>query len=436
MTRPTIEPRARSVLRNRRGVAIILVLGAITIMSGLAVDFGFNSEVQLRLALAGRDRLQSEYLARSGVNFLHLLMVKERAFKDKIAQLSQGAIDPKIPICKQFPLSTELLRAIFASGALGGGGSEGEGGEEGEEAAEPATEKMVTSFDVSKAKEFLQFRGDFDGACEDESGKMNLNYFAALKSEEKTIGGPNTYDRFKGTIMQLMLQKDVRKLFGKRPEQRVVELVRNIGDWIDVDTNMNERPGVSGGAERSIYSERGPDFKIRNGKMTTLDELYLVEGVKDSWFGPLRPFFTIYGKEKVNICTSEPVVIEALIMSYAEGNARVPAVNPKNRKLIDSVVDGVSEACGGEKPTPASIAKVVEGLLAGQGAETTAASGAAAAGGTFADLLEITGGPYRLVGTGRVIAGQDREVSARIEMVIDTSDKDPKKWKRLYWNMD
>ncbi|MBI2343234.1 MAG: general secretion pathway protein GspK [Deltaproteobacteria bacterium] len=433
----------RKGLQRQRGVAIILVLGAITILSALAVDFGLESDIQMRLALAERDRLQAEYLARSGINFLRLLMVKEASLKGMITQLSGGAIDPTIPICKQFPLSTEMLRALFGLGASGAPAEEGTPTESGEE-GEAAEGRLITAFDTAAAAEFLSFRGDFEGECADESGKLNLNVFAQLNPLEATIGGMNRYDRAKFTLQQFLERAEVKALFGDHPEEQIADAVRNIADWIDPDDAINDRPGVQGGAEHSAYNERDTDFHIRNGKMVTLDEAYLVAGVTDEWFAPLRPYLTVYGKEKLNICLAEPAVIEALVLSYAANNDRIPPVSRENTELIQRVLDAIATLCAELQPSVQTITQQVEAILMGQAvdAETGAPTGAgpttpsATAGGTFADWIDLAGGPYRLIGTGRVPSSGGRETVVTIELVLDKSAQDPQQWKLLYWNME
>ncbi len=433
---------------NNRGIAIILVLGTITILSALVADFAFNSQVQLRLAMNGRNRLQAEYLARSGINFLRLLMVKEQTIKTLVRQFAGDAFDPKIPLCQQFPMSTEALRGLFDMMNAGAGVDKGAASEK---AAASEKGKIVTAFDKSEAQEFLKFHGDFEGKCEDESSKFDLNIFAALDSMEQTIGGLNTYDRYKQTLEYFLKQPEVKELFGEEAEHRIPEVVRNIADWVDKDDRTNERPNQQGGSEVEIYHDVDSTFHPRNAPMLTLDEAYLIAGVTDEWFTPLRPYFTIYGGGKINICTAQPAVVQSLILSYAASNPRIPPVNPDNKEMMKMLRDVVAMDCAGTSPSVATITQHVESILMGEpialnaaaggaptmtntpGTGTTAAGGA---GGTFANLIELSNGPMRLIGIGRVPSGTDRETEVRIETVIDSSAADPKQWKLLYWKME
>jgi general secretion pathway protein K len=54
--------------KNERGVALILVLGSIAIMTVMLTEFQDEATSELSAALADRDALKAEYLAKSGVN--------------------------------------------------------------------------------------------------------------------------------------------------------------------------------------------------------------------------------------------------------------------------------------------------------------------------------------------------------------------------------
>jgi general secretion pathway protein K len=68
-------PRARRAPPvNSRGVALILVLTTIAILTSIGVDFSYQSRVSLRLAENLRDDTRAYYLARSAVNLSRLLL--------------------------------------------------------------------------------------------------------------------------------------------------------------------------------------------------------------------------------------------------------------------------------------------------------------------------------------------------------------------------
>ncbi|MFN7134394.1 MAG: type II secretion system minor pseudopilin GspK, partial [Myxococcales bacterium] len=78
--KPATGARARpSQLRvTQRGMALILVITSIAILTTVAVDFQYNSSVDLQLAANARDELRAEYMARSAINMSRLLLRFQR----------------------------------------------------------------------------------------------------------------------------------------------------------------------------------------------------------------------------------------------------------------------------------------------------------------------------------------------------------------------
>src|SRR5439155_16715967 len=64
----------RSIPLQHRGVALILVLTTIAILTSIGVDFSYSSRISLRLAENLRDETRAEYLAKSAVNLSRLLL--------------------------------------------------------------------------------------------------------------------------------------------------------------------------------------------------------------------------------------------------------------------------------------------------------------------------------------------------------------------------
>jgi len=64
----------RSAPVENRGVALILVLVTIAILTSIGVDFSYSSRVSLKLAENLRDETRAEYLARSAINLGRLLL--------------------------------------------------------------------------------------------------------------------------------------------------------------------------------------------------------------------------------------------------------------------------------------------------------------------------------------------------------------------------
>ncbi len=431
-------------LFNKKGVALMLVLSAIVVLSTVLVEFAYNTNVNYNLAMNERDRLQSYYLAKSAYSFMLLELKFDRMFRQivqsqNLAQYLGGAAN--MPLCQQFPLSTGLIRAVFTGGGLeglmgGAGGEEGdtEGGEESQ--IEDKIESLQRGASVSAEKmasEFLEFEGDFDGECIDEGTKINLNGFAGLSKTSAGDGKPSPFDEYKQYLYKFLSDKKYESLF-EDSELQISQIVDNIGDWIDTDAEINEMSGRSGGAERSIYDRLGVPYQARNSKLITLFESYLIDGVTDLWFPELQDNFTVYGDGKINPCTAPREIVESLIVRYISSTPDLPPVRTNDIDEMNRLYDSINTACadGGIGDQAASrIADALDRAIRGttdedQGTGQTGGQG----GSTFASYLTSSSRFFTLK-----LAGQAGDTTVRIRAVLDVENQDPKKWKILYWRI-
>jgi len=79
-----------AALKGHRGVALILVLTTIAILTSVGVDFSYSSRVSLKLAENLRDETRAYYLARSGVNLARLLLHFQKQVDAMGGQLASG----------------------------------------------------------------------------------------------------------------------------------------------------------------------------------------------------------------------------------------------------------------------------------------------------------------------------------------------------------
>lgn len=426
----------------------MLVLSAIVMLTTMLVEFAYNTNVHYHLALNERDRLQAYYMARSAYNFMLLELKFDRMFRQIVQSqnLSQYLGDTaKLPLCQQFPMSTGLIRTVFTGGGLAGvmGGDEGDeaAGEDAEKAADEI-EDMRRDVSVSQekeAQEFLQFEGDFDGECVDEGTKINLNAFSGLRRTPIEEGGVSPFDQYKQFLNAFLMKPEFELLF-KEADVKQSDVTDNIADWIDSDTEVNELGGRSGGAERSLYDRLGVGYSVRNGKLLTLTEAYLIDGVIDDWFAPIEDDFTIYGDGKINICTAGQDVVESLIKRYVTSTPGLPPVRLDDADEVARLVKAVMDACAGPGTGEAMVAGIANALTAainaqaGQPAEPEqqpeAASAAAGQDTGFASYITTDSRYFTLK-----LAGQVMDTTVRVRAVIDVKEQDPKKWKLLYWRV-
>lgn len=413
-----------------KGIALLMVLTAIVMLSAAGVDLAYNMNTAYHLANNELDRLQAEYLAKSAVQLTMLELKFDKVFQQVIQQqnVSQMLGDAaNLPLCKQFPLSTGLIRTLssqllssdtegVASAPVPQSESQSENAD-----AEPSGESSIGAVD------FLNFEGDFDADCEDEATKFNVNVFATLNPEQKVDGGISSYALYKAQLIQLFKNEKYKELFEAR-NVKPEEVVRNIADWVDENTQMNELDGSGAGAEESLYS--GNTFKIKNDKFSTMDELYYVAGVSDSWFPLLRDKLTIYGDGKVNVCAADENVIRAVIERIVASMQDLPTIRLNDDEVMKRLLAAVTEACttggSGESLSAAITQKLLTALATETGLDTLGMPSGAAE--KVREVLSTKSRYFQLKGTGQV-----RDMTVRISAVVDTLAEDPRKWTFVYW---
>ena len=60
-----------------RGVALLIVLLVIALLTVVVVEFTYSAQVETHVALSGRNALQAYYLARSGVNIAEAILIRD-----------------------------------------------------------------------------------------------------------------------------------------------------------------------------------------------------------------------------------------------------------------------------------------------------------------------------------------------------------------------
>ncbi len=408
-------------MRNEKGIALILVLSSITILTTMAVEFAYNTNVNYHLARNAVDRLKAIYLAKSAYNFMRVELKFDRVFRQIVQSQNLGQFlgaNASLPLCQQFPLSTGLIRAVFMGG-------------EGGMALPEEMQGMISMAAQSEAEEFLNFQGDFDAQCVDESVKINFNQFYGLNPGQRVGEGYNPYDKLKIDLAKFMARKQYEDLF-ENADVKVGNVVRNIADWIDSNEMINEIGGAEAGPEMILYERLENRYPIKNSKLSTLDETFLIAGVVDEWFAPMKNLFTIYGAGTINVCNAEELIVREVIRRYVEDNQDLPPVQLDDPETMEKLVAAVYDGCamgGIGNQQKQQIASSLNAALGALG-ETEQTGGAASTNSGFASLISTEPSIFSLKLTGSV-----GDVSVVIDAVLDVKDANPKRWKLLYWRM-
>jgi len=320
---------------QNRGVALILVLTTIAILTSIGVDFSYQSRVSLKLAENLRDETRAFYLARSAVNLSRLLLHFQKQVDQMGGQLTQGlqtllsqGQTPK-PTPAPTPAAGTAISGAAAppSSSLGirlweilpidsnaftmllSGEVAGLGKITTDQSAQPTPAPTERPPQVQHT--FGSFEGSFNAKIVDENSRINVIGLDGLG------GAPLA------TLIQLRaMMSDPKYDFIFNEEDANHDKVRRddvilaMKDWIDldetgsaIDPTNTANPFVNGFSdENSAYDRYEPRYKAKNAHFDSLEELYLVRGVNDRFMAAFGDRLTVWPdiNAKLNINTNDP----------------------------------------------------------------------------------------------------------------------------------
>ncbi len=293
------RPIANRSVKSNRGVAILLVMTYIIIMSATVVSSLMNSQVSFMISSNVRDELKAYYKAKSALNLGRLMLTYQYELE------SGGFMGERLKKSNfQMYSIMDLLMKPFKTGVIS--------------VDVPGAEQSIASYDLQAAgiSAMGEESGDFNIKVEPEAGRLNINKFS---------NGISQKDLYEFCMMMAGHQYD--KIFNLSNAEEVrpgrMELLANMIDWIDADserTDINEECIVQDpvGDEASPYNHIGKKYKVKNAKYTTLDELYQVAGFNDDFMEAFGETLTVYPVEKVNVNLASAKVMYAALCNSVE----------------------------------------------------------------------------------------------------------------------
>lgn len=317
------------------GVALLVVLIALSLMSAVVTDLGTNEIVRYRLASNDRDAMKAQALAESSLNIARLLLAMQDAVQPMITQLSQTGIPlPAHTFWQLVPLDSELLKGLTSGEMQSMFGMNVDAAvEERRARREAELEEKKGSFDPDKEGAGLEpfappeggfgaFDGTFRADIQDEEQKP-----ATLRGWATTISPAQCY-AYAQRIFHVIEPERYDFLFEDRDGQgnRTTreELIANLYDWLDENQDaVDPRADAAawcrgaGGSEDAGYSS-GYKVVPKNAYYDAPGELRLVRGMSDAHLRAFGDKISIYGEGKVNVLSAPIGTIEALIYSCAQ----------------------------------------------------------------------------------------------------------------------
>lgn len=302
---------------SRRGVALIMVLAAITVLTVLLAEFQDESSSELSGALSDRDALKAEYLALSGINLSRLLIAAEptiRATLQPIFMMMSGGKGgaPQIPVWE----FTDRVLGAF---------NDKTGHEEFQ---------ALAGVDLSEGRNLGIEGGKFELVIVDEDSKINVNLAARGDAFNQT--------RMAQQLMGLMAGDQYNPLFEERDADDQfsdrMSICSAIIDWPDPDENFfscdptTTSSASSTAPEDSFYQMLDVAYRRKNAAYDSLEELRLVRGMGDDFWAtfvdpepgdPKKRVLTVWGQGQVNVNTANAMTILTIVCAGSGGQAAV-----------------------------------------------------------------------------------------------------------------
>ena len=339
------QPKSRPGSRRRaeRGVALLIAVVGIVLLTTMATELAYNSRVDLQLATNQRDELRAYYLARSGIGLARLVLKFQKQLDStpipNLAGLlngltggapptAGGATPPQattmnLQIWRMARVDCHMLRGMVRSDA--------------DPRDQPPARSGKFSFDeqfpevagAQARRSFGGFEGCFLATISDEEERLNLNKLDAPQLSSQAVVQ---------TLLGLLGDKRFEFLFEEEDSNRVKvnpqELIVTLRDWVDEDevqstlnvTGQGE-PFLKGFSDENYnYDRYNPRYKAKNARFDSLDELYMVHGVNDRFMAAFRDRLTVYPdvNARLNVNTDDPVLLYLAILSVADPNRPDP----------------------------------------------------------------------------------------------------------------
>ncbi len=404
-----------------RGVAMLLVLIGLAVLTLVTMDIRKNSVVELRLSTNKRDELRAFFLAESGLGFSRLLLRFQKQLDAIQLPNIQGLLSALSGAGGASGASAGLL-----SGLLGGAGATGLlssvlGGQSPgaftpsalsiqlwrmakvdcqmlqqlvPEAKSIADTRAASSpsleFDsaypelaaAQRNRNFGTFQGCFHSTITDEEERLNVAKLGAPQLTAQTAVS-QMLTLFGDERFRFVFQREDANHIKVTPS----DVVLAIRDWIDDDNSAAQlnttgqgNPFFSGFSdEGSTYQRYNPAYKVKNARFDSLDELYMVYGIGDTFMAAFGDRLTIYPdvNSRLNINSNDPVLLELAIRSIADPLRPDPRL--RDPLFIDTLVQklraarvinlfglGVSDFVGIVASTGLALNQIVLGNLSSQ----------------------------------------------------------------------
>jgi general secretion pathway protein K len=299
--------------RREQGIALVVVLGVVAILSVLVSDFDYGMATAYKVAESKRDRLQAEYLAKSGLNLTRLLIAKEREIRN-VAAIFLKTFLGGMPQFNIWDFANEIL-APFSD--------------------YKSTVEMGKSagMDFSQMEGMVDTGGSFEIIAMPENGLINISqplYGITGIEDPRTSIAMQLYSLMGGPLPEspydpMFEDRDADGQYTNR-----LDIVSDIIDWWDTDElrtifDPGAQIATQAGSEDDVYETFVDPYEVKNAPFDSLEELRMIRGIDDDFWAtfvetdpddPKSRQLTVYASGKVNVNTARPEVLLFRLCSF------------------------------------------------------------------------------------------------------------------------
>lgn len=337
---------------SRRGVALVVVLLMLALITILVSEFAFNIRIHTLLASNYEAKTQARYIARAGQNAAKgLITAGVRPDNENLFNNAAIGIQLFNWNCLTPPMYGSMLLGLSQDQGLF---------PEEEEEEEQAQDFDFTDMDGcgawSLAIPYVLDETPLDLQIFDEQGRINLNAMLTRQAnplEPEFKKDPVVYHMILELFMYQMVMKEIELEF--TPEEILME-IQNYSDCCQIDGSFDTDT-----VPYYEYDDR--IIPMKDGPYDTVDEIRVIPGINDELYDSVKDFLTVYptfvdGQKsdgRININAAPVEVLYSLIRacSYVNDDPTVEpdvALAAANEMITTAYSGGLAISADG-KPT-------------------------------------------------------------------------------------
>ncbi|MCB0384477.1 MAG: general secretion pathway protein GspK [Bdellovibrionales bacterium] len=272
--RQSLRQRLLAPITNTRGVAMMMALFVMMILTFLATEVAFRTGIENNIAVQGISRLRAYYAAKAGLelSLFRILLYKKAmaSFGEQLGE-NKSMLDP----IWQFPFVWPPVLPEELSG--------------------------VDKSQIQSAVKESKMDASYAVTIESEGGKIDIN---DLGSDSEAL-----VKATKDQILQIFqVEVENNENFSEKYGTfNFEDLVNHMIDWVDENSES-----LVGGDERNYYQDVRSEFIPPNAPFKTLNELHMVAEMTDDLYQVLARQVTVYGSKGVNVNYSDKHVLKSL----------------------------------------------------------------------------------------------------------------------------